>query len=674
MRQLGLQLISLAVALFGLAAGRDAVDAWIDATDLPPLVAETGVEVLARDGSLLRAYQVDDGRWRLAAGTVDPLLVEMLIAWEDKRFRRHNGVDPIAMVRAAVTSVRAGRPVSGASTLTMQVARLIEDGPTGTLSGKFRQIRVALALERRLTKDQILALYFARAPYGGNIEGVRAAAFVWFGKPERRFTPAEAALLVALPQAPTSRRPDRHPEAARVARDRILARMADLGVISDEAARAALTEPVPTDRRPMPALAPHLADRLLAEAPATKVFETTIDARLQRSLEALAAEAARGAGPRMQVALVVADHRTGEILASVGSAGYGDDRDGFVDMTVAPRSPGSTLKPLVYALAFDRGLVHPETLIADAPVRFGSYAPQNFDGAWRGDIRVGEALRLSLNVPVVKVLDAMGPEHLMKGMRDAGMTPGLDGRAGLAVALGGVGVTLTDLVRLYAGLANMGEAVDLSPLRRGAQEAAPPRRIVGPVAAWQVGDILLETPRPRGVLAEGIAFKTGTSYGHRDTLSIGYDGQFVVGVWMGRADGTPVPGAFGAELAAPVLFDAFQRLRPEPVPLPPPPPQTLIVAGADLPPPLRRFGGAPASATEPPEMVFPPDGALVEGAVVPARVAGGTGPFVWLANGAPVARSHRREVLIEGLGPGMSSLTVIDAAGLADRAEITLRP
>jgi len=275
-------------------------------------------------------------------------------------------------------------------------------------------------------------------------------------------------------------------------------------------------------------------------------------------------------------------------------------------------------------------------------------------------------------VPVVKVLDAMGPEHLMKGMRAAGMTPELEGRAGLAVALGGVGVTLTDLVQMYAGLANGGEAVILSPL--AVVERDPPRRIVGPVAAWQVGEVLTHTPRPRGVLAEGIAFKTGTSYGHRDTLAIGYDGGFVVGVWMGRADGTPVPGAFGAEVAAPVLFDAFQRLRPEPVPLPPPPPETLIVAGAELPPPLRRFGGAPGPAANAPDLVFPPDGALVEGDVLPVRVAGGIGPFVWLANGTPVVRTHRREAVIEGLGPGVSALTVIDASGLADRAEVTLRP
>ncbi|MCC5985441.1 MAG: transglycosylase domain-containing protein, partial [Rhodobacteraceae bacterium] len=219
----------------GLLAGAawQRLDAWVAATALPPLVPELSVEVLARDGTLLRAYQVGDGRWRLALdpARVDPGYLAMLLAYEDRRFYRHRGVDPLALVRAGAQAVARGRVVSGGSTLTMQVARLIEDGPTGQWAGKWRQIRVALALERRLSKAEILALYLHHAPFGGNIEGLRAASIAWFGKEPARLTPAEAALMVALPQAPEARRPDRHPERASAARDRVLARMVRAGVL-----------------------------------------------------------------------------------------------------------------------------------------------------------------------------------------------------------------------------------------------------------------------------------------------------------------------------------------------------------------------------------------------------------------------------------------------------------
>ncbi|MFN6979261.1 MAG: penicillin-binding protein 1C, partial [Gemmobacter sp.] len=497
------------------------------------------------------------------------------------------GVDPRALARAAWASLRAGRVVSGGSTLTMQVARLIEDGGTGTITGKLRQMRVALALERRLSKDAILTLYLHRAPFGGNIEGARAAAFAWFGKEPVRLTPAEAALLVALPQAPEARRPDRAPDAARRGRDRVLARAEALGLIDADTAAAARSEPVPTARRPFPQLAPHLADRLRAASPGAALHRTTIDAALQAALERLAAAAVAGQGDRVQAAILVADHRTGAILAAVGSAGYtADARQGFVDMTRAVRSPGSTLKPLVYALAFDDGLAHPETLIEDRPIAFGTYAPQNFDRRFRGTIRLRDALTESLNIPVVLLTEALGPERLMAAIARAGLRADLPGGApGLAVALGGVGVTLEGLVQLYAGLARGGAAIALSataPAETGA-------RIIGPVAAWHVADILARIPPPPGAPAGRLAYKTGTSYGHRDALAIGFDGAHVAGVWLGRADGTPVPGAFGGDTAAPILFEVFARLKRAPDPLPPPPPAALTVPTAALPPPLQRF-------------------------------------------------------------------------------------
>ncbi|MDE3029742.1 MAG: penicillin-binding protein 1C, partial [Paracoccaceae bacterium] len=448
------------------ALGRDRFDAWVDATVLPPLAPATSVEVLARDGSLLRAFTVGNGMWRLAVdpSQVDPNYLKLLLAYEDRRFYSHDGVDLHALVRAAFQAVTEGRIVSGGSTLTMQVARLLEDSGTGRIAGKIRQIRLALALERHLTKAQILGLYLQIAPFGGNLEGVRAATLVYFGKEPRRLTTAEAALLVALPQSPEVRRPDRDLAAATAARGRVLDRLQAQGVLSVGAVVAAKSEAVPSTRRPVPMLAAHLTDRLRLAAPSVGTFRTTIDADLQARLEALAADAVAQGGNRLQVAIVVADHRSGDILASAGSSAYENgQRRGFVDMTQALRSPGSTLKPLIYGLAFDEGLAHPETLIDDKPVDFNGYAPQNFDHQFRGTIRLREALQLSLNIPAVLLTDAIGPSNLMAALEHAGVhavVPG--GKPGLAVALGGVGVTLQDLVQLYAAIARGGVALPLT--------------------------------------------------------------------------------------------------------------------------------------------------------------------------------------------------------------------
>ena len=671
----------LLAGLWLAALGRDRLDAWINATILPSLTVATSVEVLDRDSTLLRAYTVDDGRWRLALAPdqVDPLYLQMLIAYEDKRFRDHAGVDPRSMLRAVLQAVRNGRVISGGSTLTMQTARLLEEGTTGEVGGKLRQMRVALALERRLTKDQILQLYLHLAPFGGNLEGVRAASISYFGKEPGRLTPAEAALLVAIPQAPESRRPDRAADRAEAARNRVLARAVAEGVIDPETAEAARREAVPGERKPFPALAPHLADRARGEEPGLGRHDLTLDASLQRKLETLAREAVAGRSEELQVAILVVDHASGEILASVGSAGYQADlRQGFVDMTQALRSPGSTLKPLVYALAFDEGLAHPETLIDDKPMTFGTYAPQNFDRLYRGTIRLREALQLSLNIPVVQLTEALGPAKLIAAMEKAGMKPVFPGDApGLAIALGGVGVTLEDMVGLYATLARGGVVRPLTFRMNG--DGAEGQRVVSSVAAWQVGDILAGLAPPPGAPSNRLAYKTGTSYGHRDAWAIGYDGTHVVGVWMGRADGTPVPGAFGADVAAPVLFQAFDRLKSKLIPQPPAPAATLLVANAELPQPLQRFRSRSAAfeaKADAPAVAFPPDGAEVElvAAGLKVRVSGGTAPFTWLADGVPVVVAlDAREAMLALPGTGFVTLSVIDAEGRSDRVAVRLR-
>lgn len=671
------RLLALAlIAGFALGAG---AWRWVATTELPPLSPRTSVEVLAADGRLLRAFTVADGRWRLAAAPerVDAGYLAMLIAYEDRRFHRHRGVDPWALVRAAAQAVSNGRIVSGGSTLTMQVARLIEDGSTGSWPGKARQIRVALALERILSKDEILSLYLHHAPMGANLEGVRAGSLAWFGKEPGRLTDAEAALLVALPQAPSLRRPDLHPDEARTARDRVLARAAASGAIAADAARDAMREALPAVRRPFPALAPHLADRLRAAEPERRVHRTTLDADLQAALEALAHDAVQDLPRQATLALMVADLDDGRVLASVGSADYGSDaRRGFVDMTRALRSPGSTLKPLIYGLAFSDGSAHPETLLNDRPADYAGYAPQNFDQVFRGPVRAREALQASLNLPVVELTHALGPARVMAALRQAGIEAEVPGDVpGLAISLGGIGVSLEGLVQLYAAIARGGEARALS-----ARPDAAPRtlgRLLTPEAAWHVADVLAGAPRAARLPAWPLAVKTGTSSGYRDALALGFDGVHVAGVWVGRADGTPVPGMSGATDAAPLLFEVFARLGPRPEPLPPAPPRTLIAASsAELPAPLQRFGSRRAEVDDAPQLAFPPDGAALERLAggIPARVERGLPPFAWFADGAPLAvRSYERELRLAVDGPGFVTLSVVDAGGRAARARVEVR-
>ena len=673
-------IIAAAVGLCLAAFARDRVDIWIDATVLPPLQLASSVQVLDREGALLRAYTVADGRWRLAAtaADVDPGFAAALMAYEDKRFYQHSGVDIRAMLRAIGQAAWNGRVISGGSTITMQVARLLEEGTTGEVSGKLRQMRVAWALERRLTKDQILGLYLSLAPYGGNLEGIRAATLSYFGKEPRRLTPAEIALLVAIPQSPESRRPDRHQATATKARDRVLARAERDGLIDADQAQAARSEVVPATRKAFPALAPHLADRARAADPTAQTHRLTLDRTLQSALETLAAEGVAGQGDRLQIALVVADHQTGEILASVGSSAFRDDlRAGFNDMTQALRSPGSTLKPLVYGLAFDEGLAHPETLLEDRPTDFNGYRPQNFDRQYRGTIRAREALQMSLNIPVVALTEALGPARLLTALDRAGVRYEMPaGQPGLAIALGGIGVTLQDMVQLYAAIARGGVSM---PLRWRQGDGAEGQRMLAQSSAWFVGDILAGLAPPPGAPQNRLAYKTGTSYGHRDAWAIGFDGRHVVGVWMGRPDGTPVPGVFGADLAAPVLFQAFARAKPTLAPQPPAPPATLLVSNAQLPKPLQRFRSRSAAFednADAPALAFPPYGAEVE--LLPdgllAKVDGGTAPFTWLANGVPVALAQSaRSVMLGGLGKGFVTLSVIDAKGRSAQSALRLR-
>lgn len=647
------------------------------------------MEVLDRDGRLLRAFATPDSRWRLniKADDVDPQFLRMLVAYEDQRFWDHHGVDPWALVRAASQLLTTGHIVSGASTLSMQVARLIEPRTDRSFAAKFRQIARAFQIERRLSKAQILDLYLNIAPYGGNLEGIRAASLAWFGKEPRRLDTAQAALLVALPQLPEKRRPDRFPHAAKLARERVLQRLAVSKVVGEgEAARAAGAA-VPAQRLELPAFASHLADAARSKLPKERQIRTTLQRPVQSAFEYLALHAAQKLGDKVSVAIVMADSHTGEIIAEVGSADYQDtSRRGWVEMSRAIRSPGSTLKPFIYGLAFENGLVAQETIIEDRPADFFGYRPRNFDMHYQGDVSIRQALQLSLNVPAVKLLDAVGPSALMVRFRRAGVKLVLPpGEApGLAIALGGAGLSLVDLVQLYSALANNGAPVQLGDGVRSQPQASDGDPILSDVAVWNVTDVLSGVLPPLGMKQRGIAYKTGTSYGYRDAWSVGFDGRHVIGVWVGRADNGAVPGLTGYASAAPILFDAFAKSGIAITPFSPSPAGASRIVQNELPANQRRFtvtASGLLSATRreaAPQIVYPPEGARIElsaqgGGISPLvlKLQGGRAPFRWLANGKPLPEaSRRRSGEWQPEGQGFSTLTVIDADGRASSVRI----
>jgi penicillin-binding protein 1C len=645
--------------------------------------------VLAADGSILRGFLTPDGKWQLPVEpeAVDPLYRRMLIAAEDRRFERHPGADPIAAGRALFQLGSNRHIVSGASTLTMQTVRLLEPHPR-SLIGKLREIAKALALERQMSKREVLRLYLTLAPFGGNLDGVRAASLAYFGKEPTRLSAAEAALLVAVPRSPERLRPDRHPDAARAARDRVLLRMAETGVISPATLAEARAETVPGARLAMPFHAPHLAREFHDQQPATRVHHSTIDPLLQGRVEALLKREVSALEPEASLAAIVIDNRDRRVRAYVGNADPASMvRRGTLDMARAVRSPGSALKPFIYAMGFDRLIIHPETTLEDRARHFGDYAPSDFDGRFEGEVTARQALQYSLNLPAVAVLDRIGPGRFIAALAAAGIRLRLPQPAtepGLAVALGGAGITLADLIQLYASLSNSGEVV---PLRyREDDPVTSGTAFFGPLAAWYVNDILAEAPPPANVLPAEIrrgrrlAFKTGTSYGFRDFWAIGYDREVTMGVWAGRPDGTPMPGHSGRLTAAPVLFKIADLLGPARLRHPtPPPPGALLVASNDLPPRLSRLdpGADATSQTGGPRITFPPDGAVIEwrGEEMPLEAIGGRQPLRWLVDGRPLTQEPpRRGIRWQPKGIGFVQLSVIDAAGRSAHSTVRLSP
>jgi penicillin-binding protein 1C len=643
-------------------------------------VREVSPVVIDRNGEWLMAFTTRQGAWRLEArlDEIDPEFQRRLIAIEDERFWFHPGVDPFALSRAALAYARSGRVTQGGSTITMQLARLLEPRPR-TISSKLIEIVRALQIERRWNKRRILAAYLTLAPYGGNLEGVRAASRAYFQRDPEWLDDAEMALLIALPQAPEARRPDRHPQAARAARDRVLGMFVNAGLINERRAAEGREVAIPT-RAPFPYSAPHAAQALVNAHPGQGVIRSSLDASLQRDLEALARRHATALERDAQIAILAVDARTRAVRARIGGAGR-ERAGGYIDMTRAIRSPGSTLKPFLYAIAFDEGIAAPETLVRDAPRRFGGYLPENFDRRFHGDVSLEDALRHSLNLPAVATLERIGAGRFHAALTRAGADVRLPRRAdaepGLALALGGVGMRLEDLVQLYAALGDEGRA---RPLATEADAAfAFSRRFVRPETAARVLDILATSPHPAGRVpavvaqnAPNVAFKTGTSYGFRDAWALGVSGDYAIGVWVGRPDGTPRPGATGREAALPILFEAFDLVGTPSAPARRPEREHNAAPG------LVRFdqGGDEALS-----VLFPPAnaevlvldyGAGARGLSLSAR--GGRAPLTWYAEGERVPTEDTSgRAIWRPTAPGFYNVIVVDADGQTQSVRVRIR-
>ena len=519
--------------------------------------------ILAEDGTPLRAFADKDGVWRypVTPGEVSPLYVEALLGYEDRWFYHHPGINPVAMLRAAGQWAKSGHIVSGGSTLTMQVARLRRPVPR-TLVGKCLQMATALQLEWHFTKQEILTYYLNHAPFGGTFEGVQAACHAYLGHGAGELTRAEAALLAVMPQAPSRFRPDRFPEAAEQARNKCLDRLRAFGVWSPLEITEAKEERV----IPWPVAAnmsaPLLSRRLHQETPKgiTRV-ETLIDFSLQEAMEQLVQDYAAGLPPHVSVAVLAMENGSGAVKAYAGSADFfNEERFGHVDMVRALRSPGSAVKPFVYGMALDQGLICSQSLLMDVPIQFGDYQPVNFHRSFSGPVSCASALAHSLNLPAVQLMDHVGPRFFYAGMVNSGFHIKLPAGAvpNLSMALGGFATSLEDLVLAFSSLGRGGKTVK-PRLTPGApvEEAV----LLSEGAAWIVQEMLIPQ-RARQVRTSGplFAIKTGTSYGFRDAWALGVDRDYTVGVWVGRPDGTPVPGHYGAQTATPLLKLAFQLL------------------------------------------------------------------------------------------------------------------
>lgn len=639
--------------------------AWPESPARKPLEA---VVVLAEDGTPLRHWPGADGamRHRVTLAQVSPRYLEALLTYEDRAFWWHPGINPAALLRAAWQWARAGQVVSGGSTLTMQVARLLDPEcadrqrnlqtcATRTFGAKSRQMLRALQLEWHLSKREILTLYLNEAPMGGMVEGVEMAAQSYLGKSARDLSQAEAALLAALPQSPSRLRPDRHPAQAQAARDKVLDRLQAQGVWTASDVKDAKLEKVFAPPLRSRVLAPLFAERLRQRGlkSGAVVVPSLLDAGLQLRLEQVLLDRLNTVPDQVSIAALIVDNADGAVRAYAGSADFGDlKRAAHVDMVRGLRSPGSTLKPFLYAMALDQGLVHSESLLIDAPQNFGGYAPGNFQADFSGPVSVAEALQRSLNVPAVDLLDRIGAERFAAQLRGAGLRLRMPAHASpnLSLILGGGSTRLEELVGAYTALARGGVAVQP---RLQANDPVQTDRLMSEGAAFIVREILENGGRPGAPFRESgarIAWKTGTSFGFRDAWALGVTDRYTLGVWMGRPDGTPNPGHFGANSAAPLLRDLAAAIGPQQLA---PRRQPTSVQAAAICWPLGRL----AASTPPDQCLLQRTAWLLDGAAPPTLPERGVA--LGLEMQVMVDAAGRERVSPDCAGPGARSAAAV---------------
>lgn len=649
---------------------------------------QTSVLITDRNGEWLRWYLSPDQTWRFpiikqsAQEQLPADYLKLLINYEDRRFYQHNGIDYHAIIRAMGQNISQGRIVSGASTLTMQTARLLMPHSRNWL-GKIGELFRAWQLEQHFSKAEILQMYMQLAPMGGNLEGVHTASYYYFNKPADKLSLAESAWLVSLPQSPNLYNPIRYPQRAKAARDQVLARALQAGLITQEQYQSAIAQAVTINPTAFPLIAPHFTDQTRANQNKTNennqaIIKTSLYKPLQLELEKLLNRTLNERHENSNLAAAIMDNQSGDYLAYVGSADFfSQPRAGQMDMLQAIRSPGSTLKPFITLFAFDWLNYQPNTLIQDTPIIDDAYQPNNYDGYYQGEITLANALVRSRNVPAVRLLRAINPFRFSSHLQRQGLQlyfPN-NSQPNLAVALGGVGIKGVQLLNLYRTLANCGYNQNFSAA------------LAAPSACWQVSEILQRSQDQNGRVfwgKEPVAFKTGTAYGWRDQWLFAYTKQYSIVLWGGRADGKFSSQRASAEELIPLLRKVLGLL-PDPPRSYSPPVYPFAIRGSQLPARLQRVSEKEdkqqsavnqLSSGLPLSINSPLNSSMLEftqARDLNLQISGGAPPYLWFLNDNLIYQGDSTRYLLPQAGSGSYRLVVVDNLGNSSESSFRIR-
>lgn len=626
--------------------------------DLSPLL-------LDKDLSIISTKQSKDEKWRFLTKPEDvpDLYLKMLIHFEDKRFYDHFGVDPFALARALFKAIKHRKIISGGSTLTMQVVRLLTPRKR-TVFSKVLEIVEAVLLECRFSKNEILTFYLTLTPEGNNFEGIKAASFGYFKKDPKDLNLAQMALLVAIPQSPTKFRPNKYPENAKYARNKVLKR--SFHILNEQDVKDAKNDPISSIKQTFPAYAPHFLEHFKNKA----IIYSTLDGTLQRQTLNLIKTKHPLNQDAITLSILIVENASQKIRTYIGSFDYLNiEKKGYIDMIPAIRSPGSTLKPFIYAKALDQKIIDINTLIKDTKQYFKDYAPSNFEGSFHGDVTIEQALQQSLNIPAVILLNKIGVKQFLYDLESfVTMKFEKEGVAGLPIALGGLGISLYDLTSLYVGLANDGMFNPLLKEENAKNLSIHQRALMTKETALKIKKILQGAPPPVGFLplfsiqSNPIAFKTGTSYGGRDALCIGYTKDFTVAVWIGRADGTAISSNIGRLNAAPIVFSIFTSLLPA---------SSYVDEDVVLKMPLPKGTAKKIKNTidQPFKIIIPQENAKILQSTKPIELKafGKYTSLTWIVNGQTLSSNKWMPKI-----PGFYTISAIDERGISVCVDISV--